>query len=190
MDKKRTREYARNVWKEFLSDSKKQTSLFFHLTKKISEIPSHVKIFAYLPLTDEFNLLPVINELKNPIFIPLILGPHEMTFVRFRDQGKILCDLKEGPHGILQPSGVVPEKLILTDEDWVIVPSLGSSMNGVRLGRGGGYYDRWKDHCISSSKISILPEKLSKLNFPEETHDLVLNCVITENGLVDYIQKD
>jgi 5-formyltetrahydrofolate cyclo-ligase len=49
-------------------------------------------------------------------------------------------DLISGPLGIAQPSPAAPE-VALEDIDCFVVPGVGFTRDGARLGRGGGHYD-------------------------------------------------
>ena len=71
----------------------------------------------------------------------------------------------------------------LNKNDLVLVPSLGLNKEKIRLGRGGGYYDRMKENFGNSRLITFVPELLTNLNFISESHDLKINNIITENKI-------
>ena len=52
-------------------------------------------------------------------------------------------DLEQGPYGIKQPRINVDKVLDLKDINMVIVPGVAFDKRNNRLGRGGGYYDRF-----------------------------------------------
>lgn len=79
---------------------------------------------------------------------------------------------------------VAPEQLQRVDV--VIVPALAIDTRGVRLGQGGGSFDRalpllsgWKVALIES--ICLTPEEL-----PEELHDVRVDAVATELGVTRF----
>ncbi len=89
-----------------------------------------------------------------------------------------------GRFGILEPEPGAPE----TDPcrlDFILVPGLAFTREGGRLGRGGGYYDRWLCSLARRAPAvgvafdcQIVPE------LPVEEHDVILDAVLTESGWV------
>jgi 5-formyltetrahydrofolate cyclo-ligase len=63
------------------------------------------------------------------------------------------------------------------------VPALAVARDGVRLGRGGGYYDRALGHVRPDAVLVALlfdDELLDEL--PAEEHDRRVTAVVTPNG--------
>jgi 5,10-methenyltetrahydrofolate synthetase len=71
----------------------------------------------------------------------------------------------------------------LTDYDVIIVPMLGFNQDLHRLGYGGGYYDRLLSQQLNAQKIGICFELGYVPDLPVETHDVALDCIITEASL-------
>ena len=68
----------------------------------------------------------------------------------------------------------------------IIVPLVGFSMSGYRLGYGGGYYDRFIDAKNKSGKIITVGfgYTFQEVNdLPIESHDQKLNWILTEKYL-------
>jgi 5-formyltetrahydrofolate cyclo-ligase len=64
----------------------------------------------------------------------------------------------------------------------ILVPGLGFSQNGERLGRGKGFYDRYLE-CFNGVKIGLCFECQMNLQVPVETHDQKMNFIITEKNI-------
>ena len=67
--------------------------------------------------------------------------------------------------------------------DVVIVPGTAFTVDGDRLGQGGGWYDRFlpgrRDDALTIG-IGFEPQIVDSL--PTEPHDVRLDCVVTETG--------
>lgn len=65
--------------------------------------------------------------------------------------------------------------------DLVLVPGLAFSRDNHRLGRGGGFYDRLLGGRASSGyKLGVCFSTQIRETIPTETHDVVVNDVITD----------
>ena len=70
--------------------------------------------------------------------------------------------------------------------DVVVVPCVGFTADGHRLGYGGGYYDRWlaaHDHVVAVGLAWSFAE-VDRDVFAARPHDVPLALIVTENGVV------
>jgi 5-formyltetrahydrofolate cyclo-ligase len=65
----------------------------------------------------------------------------------------------------------------------VLVPCLGFTREGYRLGYGGGYFDRWLAAHPGVTAVG-LAWSVGECTFAVEPHDLPLAVVITERELL------
>lgn len=84
-------------------------------------------------------------------------------------------DLEVGPHGLPQPSGHAPP----AQPDLVIVPLLGFTARGERLGQGGGHYDRWLAGHPGTTAIGLAWDCQLIDSLLVEDHDHPLHGVVT-----------
>ena len=94
-----------------------------------------------------------------------------------------LHDLVAGPYGILEPAATLPE-ISPAEVQLFLVPGLAVDAAGNRLGYGAGYYDRvlagsrgWR---VALAYISQLA-----LHIPAALHDLRMDLIATEAGMID-----
>ncbi len=113
-------------------------------------------------------------------YIPYIVKNNRLNLFRLKglDYKK---DLTKGCYGIFEPkarfkeSGINHESLSL---DLVIVPGLGFTRSGKRLGRGGGYYDRFLSQHQEVKKIGVCFAEQIMDDLPIEDHDVRMDKVI------------
>ena len=84
-------------------------------------------------------------------------------------------DLEVGPYGALQPADDAKS----IEPDVLIVPLLGFTASGARLGQGGGHYDRWLADHPDTLAIGLAWDVPELPALPVEAHDRPLAAVIT-----------
>jgi len=101
-------------------------------------------------------------------------------------------DLQPGQFGIHEPGPSCPA-LDAKRLDLVLVPGVGFSLAGGRLGRGKGHYDRLLA-AVSGYKCGVAFDWQIAPEIPAEPHDISLNCILTpslwhESGKPDAVLK-
>jgi 5-formyltetrahydrofolate cyclo-ligase len=72
------------------------------------------------------------------VLLPLLLNDNDLDWASYEGPDS----LAPGPRGLLQPTEPPRGPAAITSADLVIVPALAVDRSGLRLGRGGGSYDR------------------------------------------------
>lgn len=132
------------------------------------------KIFLFASTGNEVNTHNLIQKaftLGKTVLLPRCHAKGIMEFYEYEGA------LQRGRFGIYEPTGIVS---ITPDlDDLMIVPGLAFTPNGVRMGQGGGYYDRYlsKHPCIT---IGLCRNAFLKNDLPAAWNDLPVNYVITE----------
>jgi 5-formyltetrahydrofolate cyclo-ligase len=91
--------------------------------------------------------------------------------------------LEPGRFGLLEPVGPRLAPSAIGEADVVVVPALAVARDGVRLGRGGGYYDRALTLARDDAVLVTLvfdDELVDAL--PAEPHDRPVTAVVTPSG--------
>jgi len=89
--------------------------------------------------------------------------------------------LETGAFGVREPVGGGPAP----GPDLVLVPGMAFDAAGFRLGRGGGFYDRWlaAHPGVRTLGLCFHCQLLGKI--PVESHDVKMDAVLTEEGFID-----
>jgi 5-formyltetrahydrofolate cyclo-ligase len=72
--------------------------------------------------------------------------------------------------------------------DWLLIPGLGFDLQGGRLGRGKGFYDRYLEDT-KVTKIALAWSEQIVESVPVESHDCRMDFIITENFCWDIKQQ-
>lgn len=88
--------------------------------------------------------------------------------------------LRKGPSGVLEPES--PEWVDRSAIELWIVPGLAFTRDGVRLGRGAGWYDRLLEGA-PGIRIGWAMESQVIDAIPEEPHDVRMDGVVTEQRI-------
>jgi 5-formyltetrahydrofolate cyclo-ligase len=86
-------------------------------------------------------------------------------------------DLVPGQFGIPEPNSFCVE-VPLNFLDLILVPGLGFSLAGVRLGRGKGYYDRLLASVVGV-RCGVAFDWQVVAELPTEAHDVFVDCLAT-----------
>jgi 5,10-methenyltetrahydrofolate synthetase len=91
-----------------------------------------------------------------------------------------------------QPPAALDERGIPTCEgapvvpDVVLVPCVGFTASGYRLGYGGGYFDRWlaAHPGVTAIGVAWAEAEIDEASLQPQPHDLTLTLIVTERGVV------
>ena len=138
-------------------------------------------VFCFVGTGREIDTEPILTRVLSDgktLLVPRCEENGGMTARRITD----LSELSKGRFGIPEPGADAPA----ADKDQidlVLLPCLAASPCGARLGRGGGYYDRFLADFPSDTLI-LCPQALLFDSLPEDAWDRRADGVITENGVI------
>jgi 5-formyltetrahydrofolate cyclo-ligase len=128
--------------------------------------PGHGRLPAAFALLGARVLLPVIPPVSRELDWAVDTG-----------------SLAPGRFGLLEPVGPRLGAAALGAADVVVLPALAVDRSGIRLGRGGGYYDTSLVHARPDAVLVALlfdGERVDEL--PAEAHDRPVTAVVTPSG--------
>ena len=143
--------------------------------KRNSPFINAQNIACYFPIGSEINthdiMLDILKQGKN-LLLPRITND-DIEFYIVSDLEK----LEKGSFEIMEPkdSCKKAEKI-----DCMLIPTIGVSKLGIRLGYGKGYYDRFLS-STDTVKISLTYSKQIIKSIPNDSHDIKMDWIVTED---------
>lgn len=141
-------------------------------------------IFAYMSYRSEADTMPVIEHAlaeQKCVAVPRVVlldgeqGSGKMVFCRIMS----LNDCVKGAYGILEPREDCPT--VQPDEtSLILVPGCAFTRGGLRMGYGGGYYDRYLQIYPKAVTVGYAFEEQLFDAIPSEAHDRRLDFVLTQ----------
>lgn len=151
-----------------------------HICRRIAAMDDYkaaATVFCYVPLETEIDIKPLLAwtlESGKRLAVPLCLGNGVMEAREI----SALSALIPGRYGILEPApSSVP--VAAAQIDFAVTPGLGFDRMGGRLGRGGGYYDRYLAG-LGCSSAGVCYEALLLKRVPQDFWDKGVGAVVTE----------
>lgn len=142
--------------------------------KKEFDFDKFDNVLMYFAINNEVDLAPLAKNLGSD-------GKDIFLIGKYDDQWKIsrlinFEQLESGPHGILQPKALNEP----SDLDLALIPSIGFSKDGCRLGYGEGVYDRVLE-LVECLKVGVVYDfQIIDEDFCED-HDLKVDMIVTES---------
>lgn len=181
MDKKELREHCRRIIKATPQEQFKLWGEKMLLQISQTEQWKTAKtVFVYVSMPNEADTSCFISAAlaENKVLcVPKITGEGTMEAVQIEST----AHLQNGKFGIPEP--IDGCKVIAKSEiDLVIMPCMAADENGNRLGKGGGYYDRFCEGFGGESFI-LCPEVLLFKSIPTDPWD-IKSDIVTEKRVV------
>lgn len=152
------------------------------LAERLLELPELRKastVAAYVSIGDEPGTWPLLDALLKQdrrVLLPVVLPDLDLEWAELDE----LDDLRPTKRGLLEPTGPALGVNALTEADVAVCPGLAADLNGVRLGRGAGCYDRALSRCGAGTLRCLLLYDNEVLGaVPRSSHDELVDLVIT-----------
>lgn len=139
-------------------------------------------LFCFVGAAREIDTRPILEDALaagKTLCVPLCVAEGVMELRRVT----ALSELRPGAYGILEPPGDSP-RIDPDAVDFAVLPCLTCDHGGRRLGKGGGYYDRFLS-AYRGGAVLVCRERLIRAEIPVEPHDYPVPWVLTELGLFE-----
>lgn len=128
-------------------------------------------------------LLDALVERGKRVVVPLLLRDNDLDWAVYTGS----TGLAPAGRGLLEPVGPPLGVDAIATADVVLVPGLAVSASGLRMGRGGGSYDRALARVpVGTFTCVLLYDSETGRDVPAEPHDRAVTAAVTPSGIARF----
>ncbi|MFI6662067.1 5-formyltetrahydrofolate cyclo-ligase [Streptomyces sp. NPDC050523] len=157
---------------------------------ELPELARARTVAAYVSVGGEPGTLALLDALRARdvrVLLPALLPDNDLDWGAYAGESSLTRVRHGGRMALLEPSGERLGPDAVTGADVVLLPGLAVDARGMRLGRGGGSYDRVLARLERAGAHPALVVLLygSEVveRVPEEGHDRPVHAVVTPSGV-------
>ncbi|THA74560.1 5-formyltetrahydrofolate cyclo-ligase [Streptomyces sp. A0642] len=152
---------------------------------ELPEIAEAATVAAYVSVGREPGTRALLDALRSRgvrVLLPVLLADNDLDWAPYEGAES----LRKAGRGLLEPAGkrLGPDAVLAAEA--VLLPGLAVDTRGMRLGRGGGSYDRVLARLAAAGAhpalIVLLYDDEVAARVPEEPHDHPVDAVVTPAG--------
>ncbi|MFB7374137.1 5-formyltetrahydrofolate cyclo-ligase [Streptomyces sp. NPDC056222] len=169
-----------------IHDAESTGELFARGARELAELAGASTVAAYVSVGREPGtraLLDVLRERGVRVLLPVLLPDNDLDWAAYEGAES----LAKAGRGLLEPTGPRLGPEAVCEADVVLLPGLAVDERGMRLGRGGGSYDRVLARLARAdahpSLVVLLYANEVVARVPEEPHDHPVHAVVTPEGV-------
>ncbi|WP_405860592.1 5-formyltetrahydrofolate cyclo-ligase [Streptomyces sp. NBC_01515] len=165
----------------------------FALARRALELPelAHAHtVAAYVSVGSEPGTLALLDALRArdaEVLLPVLLPDNDLDWGSYDGEGSLARVQHGGKMTLFEPSGKRLGPDAVTATDVVLLPGLAVDGRGMRLGRGGGSYDRVLARLeragVHPALVVLLYDSEVVEHVPAEAHDRPVRAVVTPSGV-------
>ncbi|RMF86283.1 MAG: 5-formyltetrahydrofolate cyclo-ligase [Nitrospinota bacterium] len=189
-DQTEKRTLRKQIWTHCLRLSDEEALIKSHriqaLLFSLPEFQQASFLLFYMAIRGEVQTEAMVRsalQLGKQVAVPLV--DTQRRGLRISLVTDVDRDLQPGHFGILEPRPDAIREVSPEDVDIALIPGVAFDRSGGRLGRGGGYYDRF---------LSTLPARVLKIGLafhlqlvpcvPRYPHDVPVDMLVTEKEVI------
>ena len=171
-------------------DVRKTTAALADRALDLPELAHARTVAAYVSVGSEPGTLALLDALRARgvrVLLPVLLPDNDLDWGVYAGEASLARVRHGGRMELLEPAGERLGPDAVTTADVVLLPGLAVDARGMRLGRGGGSYDRVLarlDRAGADPALVVLLYDTEVLDrVPEEPHDRPVHAVVTPSGV-------
>ncbi|WP_435849208.1 5-formyltetrahydrofolate cyclo-ligase [Streptomyces lavendulocolor] len=164
------------------SDAQKAAAVLAGIALNLPELRRAWTVAAYVSIGSEPGtraLLDALRERGVRVLLPVLLADNDLDWAVYEGAERLV----RARRGLLEPAGPRLGVDAVLEADTVLLPGLAVDARGMRLGRGGGSYDRVLARIVRSgldpALVVLLYANEVVERVPEEPHDHPVHAVVT-----------
>ncbi|WP_345963138.1 5-formyltetrahydrofolate cyclo-ligase [Streptomyces sp. BRB040] len=156
----------------------------------LPEVAGARAVAAYVSVGAEPGTLALLDALRARgvrVLLPALLPDNDLDWGEYTGEGSLARVRHGGRMELSEPAGERLGPEAVTRADVVLLPGVAVDGRGLRLGRGGGSYDRVLARLEAAGARPALlvllydPEVVARV--PAEPHDRPVDAVVTPSGV-------
>ncbi|MET9495911.1 5-formyltetrahydrofolate cyclo-ligase [Streptomyces sp. NPDC006552] len=173
------------------SDDVRETGLV--LAERALEVPELARartVAAYVSVGGEPGTAPLLDALRargTRVLLPALLPDNDLDWGVYEGPASLVEVRHPGRMALWEPGGERLGADAVTAADVVLLPGLAVDARGMRLGRGGGSYDRVLARIEAAGAhpalVVLLYDCEVVAHVPREAHDKAVHAVVTPSGV-------
>ncbi|MFI2783411.1 5-formyltetrahydrofolate cyclo-ligase [Streptomyces sp. ALB3] len=166
-------------------DVRRTAAVLSAVAAELPELTGARTVAAYVSVGREPGTHVLLDALRARgvrVLLPVLMADDDLDWAVFEGAER----LEPAGRGLLEPAGPRLGPDAVLDADVVLLPGLAVDGRGMRLGRGGGSYDRVLARLASAGAhpalIVLLHDDEVVARVPVEPHDHPVDAVVTPAG--------
>ncbi|MFK8908331.1 5-formyltetrahydrofolate cyclo-ligase [Streptomyces sp. YS-3] len=155
----------------------------------LPELAAAGTVAAYVSVGREPGTRALLDALRTRgvrVLLPVLQSDNDLDWAEYEGPDR----LEPAGRGLLEPSGTRLGPAAVLAADTVLLPGLAVDARGMRLGRGGGSYDRVLARIAAAghdpARVVLLYANEVVARVPEEPHDHPVQVVVTPEGVTRF----
>ncbi|MFJ2831496.1 5-formyltetrahydrofolate cyclo-ligase [Streptomyces sp. NPDC087263] len=171
-------------------DVRESTAALAAHALELPELAHARTVAAYVSVGGEPGTLALLDALHARgvrVLLPVLLADNDLDWGAYAGAGALVRVQHGGKMALLEPAGERLGPEAVQEADAVLLPGLAVDARGMRLGRGGGSYDRVLARLeragAGPALVVLLYDSEVVERVPGEPHDRPVQAVVTPTGV-------